>query len=429
MPTNILKNMELIPQNNTVEDKTTIRSVMNKKWLLLALLVIISIGIGYVAGNYKPSQTINRLVSDRTIKYKDVDFKLFWEVWDKLNQSYVDKSALDPEKMMYGAISGMVNSARDPYTTFFEPPENKKFQEEISGSFGGVGIEISKKSGILTVISPIKGTPAEKAGIRSGDKILKIDSKETQDLSVDEAVSLIRGRRGTTVTLTILPESGDFKDIPLIRDNIKIPTVDVSYIIQGEKRIAYIRIYLFNQIVDEEFKVAARDIIDSKADKMILDLRNNPGGLLNSAINIAGWFLTKNQIVVTEDYGNGKSDVYRADGNALLKIPMIVLINGGSASASEILAGALHDNRGIKLVGEKSFGKGSVQELDNFNDGSALKVTIAKWLTPAGISISKTGIEADIKVELPKDQKELDAIEIGKQGKDPQLDKALELLK
>jgi len=162
---------------------------------------------------------------------------------------------------------------------------------------------------------------------------------------------------------------------------------------------------------------------------MILDLRNNPGGLLNSAINIAGWFLTKGQVVVIEDYGNGQSDVYRADGNALLKMPIVMLINGGSASASEILAGALHDNRGIKLVGEKSFGKGSVQELENFADGSALKVTIAKWLTPNGISISKKGIEADIKVELPKDAKALEVIEIGKQGKDPQLDKAVELLK
>jgi carboxyl-terminal processing protease len=323
----------------------------------------------------------------------------------------------------------MVNSTGDPYTTFFEPPENKKFQEEISGSFSGVGIEISKKSGVLTVISPIKGTPAEKAGIKAGDKILKIDSKATQDLSVDEAVSMIRGKRGTTVTLTILPNSGDFRDIPLVRDNIKIPTVDVSYFDQGGKRIAYIRIYSFNQIVDDEFKTAARDIINSESDKIILDLRNNPGGLLNSAINIAGWFLTKGQIVVTEDYGNGKSDVYRADGNALLKLPMVILINGGSASASEILAGALHDNRGIKLIGEKSFGKGSVQELNNFADGSALKVTIARWLTPAGISISKTGIEADVKVELPKDTEELNAIEIGKQGKDPQLDKALELLK
>lgn len=402
---------------------------MLRKYSTAAVFLLIGLVVGYFVGNYRPVQSISRLINNREVVYKDVDFKLFWEVWDELSQNYVDKGALDPEKMVYGAISGMVNSTGDPYTTFFEPPENKKFQEEISGSFSGVGIEISKKSGVLTVISPIKGTPAEKAGIKAGDKILKIDSKATQDLSVDEAVSMIRGKRGTTVTLTILPNSGDFRDIPLVRDNIKIPTVDVSYFDQGGKRIAYIRIYSFNQIVDDEFKTAARDIINSESDKIILDLRNNPGGLLNSAINIAGWFLTKGQIVVTEDYGNGKSDVYRADGNALLKLPMVILINGGSASASEILAGALHDNRGIKLIGEKSFGKGSVQELNNFADGSALKVTIARWLTPAGISISKTGIEADVKVELPKDTEELNAIEIGKQGKDPQLDKALELLK
>jgi len=422
MPSGILRNMELTPQNNMNDG-------MLRKYSTAAVFLLIGLVVGYFVGNYRPVQSISRLINNREVVYKDVDFKLFWEVWDELSQNYVDKGALDPEKMVYGAISGMVNSTGDPYTTFFEPPENKKFQEEISGSFSGVGIEISKKSGVLTVISPIKGTPAEKAGIKAGDKILKIDSKATQDLSVDEAVSMIRGKRGTTVTLTILPNSGDFRDIPLVRDNIKIPTVDVSYFDQGGKRIAYIRIYSFNQIVDDEFKTAARDIINSESDKIILDLRNNPGGLLNSAINIAGWFLTKGQIVVTEDYGNGKSDVYRADGNALLKLPMVILINGGSASASEILAGALHDNRGIKLIGEKSFGKGSVQELNNFADGSALKVTIARWLTPAGISISKTGIEADVKVELPKDTEELNAIEIGKQGKDPQLDKALELLK
>lgn len=414
--------MELQTQNNTAGSKL-------RKYYVPVTVLIVGIVIGYFVGNYKPIEPIGRLVNGNTVKYKDVDFNLFWKVWDKLNQNFVDKATLDPEKMLYGAISGMVSSAGDPYTAYFEPQENKKFQEEISGSFGGVGIEIGKKNNILTVIAPLKDTPAERSGIVANDKIIKIDNKETQDLSTDEAVTLIRGKIGSMVTLTILPSSGEMRDVALVRAAIKIPTVDLTYITQGDKKIAYLRIYSFNQIVDSEFKKSAQDILNNKADKMILDLRNNPGGLLNSAINIAGWFLTKGEVVVIEDYGNGKSDVYRSEGNALLKMPMVILMNGGSASASEILAGALHDNRGIKLIGEKSFGKGSVQELDNFADGSALKITIAKWLTPAGISISKTGIEADVKVELPKDSKELENIEIGKQGKDPQLDKALELLK
>jgi len=416
--------MELETQNNIVPGRKT------KRLYLPILLLIIGLALGYFAGQYKPSEPIKRLINgNQGVTYKDVNFDLFWQVWDKLNQKYVDKSSLDAEKLLYGAIGGMVNSAGDPYTTYFEPQENNKFQEEISGSFGGVGIEIGKKDNILTVVAPLKDTPAAKAGIVTNEKILKIDNKDTQDLSTDEAVTLIRGKIGTTVTLNILGLNGEARDVSLVRAAIKIPTVDLSYIEQGGKKIAYLRIYSFNQIVDGEFKKAAQDILNNKADKMILDLRNNPGGLLNSAINIAGWFLTKGQVVVIEDYGNGQSDVYRADGNALLKMPIVMLINGGSASASEILAGALHDNRGIKLIGEKSFGKGSVQELENFADGSALKVTIAKWLTPNGISISKKGIEADIKVELPKDTKALEAIEIGKQGKDPQLDKALELLK
>src|SRR3989344_3218691 len=361
----------------------------NKQILILS--IVISLALGFTGGfwlrdlNTANSLSVvkNLIILDNS-KPENVDFSLFWKVYNDLNAKYVDKGKVDPQKILYGAIDGLVNSVGDPYTVFFEPTTSKKFQEEISGSFGGVGIEIGKRNNILTVIAPIKDTPAFKAGIKAGDKILKIDGKLTADLAIEEAVNLIRGKRGTKVVLTI--QNSTTKDVELIRDAIKIPTID---------------------------------------------LRNNPGGLLDSAINLAGWFLDKNQTVVSEVFRDGTKNEFRSDGNALLKkYPTVILMNGGSASASEILAGALHDNRGIKIVGEKSFGKGSVQELANFNNGSSLKVTIAKWLTPAGISISDKGIEADVEIKFKEeDLKEEGKIEIGTPGKDPQLDKAIEIVR
>ncbi len=308
---------------------------------------------------------------------------------------------------------------------------SKKFQEEITGSFGGVGIEIGKRNNILTVIAPLKNTPAFKAGIKAGDKIIKIDAKPTTNLAIEEAVNLIRGKKGTKVTLTIQTETSPPRDVELIRDGIKIPTIEWKLVEQGRKKIAYLQIYSFNQTVDSEFKKASEEILKSNANALIIDLRNNPGGLLDSAINLAGWFLDKNQIVVSEVFRDGTRNEFRSDGNASLKqYPTVILMNGGSASASEILAGALHDNRRGKIVGEKSFGKGSVQELQKYGDGSSLKVTIAKWLTPAGISISEKGIEADVAVKFKEEDLKVEGkIEIGIPGKDPQLDKAIEILK
>ena len=377
-----------------------------------------------------PLSVVKNLINKDQEKPENVDFSLFWKVYNDLNAKYVDKGKVDPQKILYGAISGLVNSVGDPYTVFFEPVTSKKFQEEISGSFGGIGIEIGKRNNILTVISPIKDTPAFKAGIKAGDKILKIDTKPTANLAIEEAVNMIRGKKGTKVTLTIQTETNPTRDVELIRDAIKIPTIEWKLIEQGNKKIAYMQIYSFNQTVDSEFKKASEEILKSGATGFIVDLRNNPGGLLDSAINLAGWFLDKNKVVVNEAFGNGTKNEFRSDGNAALKqYPTVVLMNGGSASASEILAGALHDNRNIKIVGEKSFGKGSVQELQNYGDGSSLKVTIAKWLTPNGISISEKGIEADIEVKFKEeDLKEEGKIEIGTPGKDAQLDKAIEIL-
>jgi len=411
---------------------------MIKAKQILILSIVISLAMGFMGGflfknldNDGSLTTVKRLMNIDESKPENIDFSLFWKVYNDLNSKYVDKGKVDAQKVLYGAISGMVNSVGDPYTTFFEPVTSKKFQEEISGSFGGVGIEIGKRNNILTVIAPIKDTPAFKAGIKAGDKILKIDTKSTSNLAIEEAVNLIRGKKGTKVILTIQTETNPTKDIELIRDSIKIPTIDWKLIEQGDEKIAYMRIYSFNQTVDSEFKKASEEILKSNTNRLIIDLRNNPGGLLDSAINLAGWFLDKNQTIVSEVFGNGIKNDFKSDGNALLKkYPTVILMNGGSASASEILAGALHDNRNIKIVGEKSFGKGSVQELQSYGDGSSLKVTIAKWLTPAGISISETGIEADVEVKFKEeDLKEEGKIEIGIPGKDAQLDKAIEILK
>ncbi len=405
---------------------------------ILVLSIVISLALGFMGGFWlqnlgttSSTVTIKNLINKEQGAPENVDFSLFWKVYNDLSAKYVDKGKVDAQKILYGAISGLVNSVGDPYTVFFEPVTSKKFQEEIAGSFGGIGIEIGKRNGVLTVISPIKDTPAFKAGIKSGDKILKIDGKPSANLAIEEAVNLIRGKKGTKVVLNIQTDTNVPRDVELIRDAIKIPTIDWKLIEQDGKQVAYMQIYSFNQTVDSEFKKASEEILSSGADSLIIDLRNNPGGLLDSAINLAGWFLDKNQIVVSEAFGNGTSNEFRSDGNsALKKYPTIILMNGGSASASEILAGALHDNRKIKVVGEKSFGKGSVQELQNYGDGSSLKVTIAKWLTPNGISISEKGIEADVEVKFSEeDMREEGKIEIGTPGKDAQLDKALELLK
>lgn len=410
---------------------------------ILIISVILALGIGFSGGflfgrsNNLENNPLKILINKDLNQPEHVDFSLFWDAWNTLHAKYVDEEKLDTQKLVYGAIQGMVNSVGDPYTSFFEPPENKKFQEEISGSFGGIGIEIGKRNGALTVISPIKDTPAFKKGLRAGDKILKIDNKSTADFSIDEAVSLIRGKKGTPVMLTISSNgSSTTRDVEIIRDTIKIPTAEWRLIEVDETKIAYLQIFTFNQNVDSEVQKSVREILKSGADKLILDLRNNPGGLLDSAVNIAGLFLEKNQIVTVEAFRNGTKNPFKSNGDGSLKTyPTVILINGGSASASEILAGALHDNRKIQLVGEKTFGKGSVQELAQFKGGSSLKVTVAKWLTPAGISISDKGIEPDIEVKFPKENPPVGeengepAFELGKEGKDPQLDKAIELLK
>ena len=355
---------------------------------------------------------------------EEINFSLFWEAYHKLQEKFVDKEKLDVQTMIYGAISGMVKSLEDPYTVFLKPEETKRFIEDVKGTFEGVGMEIGIRKGQLQVIAPLEGTPAQRAGLRAGDKILEINGTSTVDMIVEEAVNLIRGPKGTEVTLTILRgEWEKSKEIKIVREVIEVPSLkwEIKDTPEGEA-IAYIKLYQFSEKASFDFTQAAIEILNSPAKKIILDLRNNPGGYLEVAQDISGWFLEKNAIVVIEDFG-GKMEqkIYKAQGpSRFLDYPIVILINAGSASGSEILAGALHDNRGILLIGEKSFGKGSVQELEKLKEGS-LKITVARWLTPKGEFITDKGLEPDIKVEMTEEDYE--------EGKDPQLERAIDIIK
>lgn len=392
--------------------------MINKKKILYSLILIalffVVFGAGFFIGK-------NQVVC-KVCKPENIDFSLFWDAYQKLGRNFINPDKINDQEIIYGAISGMTKSLGDPYTDFFNPEQAKIFQQDLAGSFNGIGVEIGVKKDQLTIIAPLKDTPGEKAGLRAGDQIVKINGKSTSDMSTDEAVNMIRGKKATEVTLTIFREGWrDTKDFKIIRDTIKVNSMDWE-LKNGD--VAHISIHQFDQSLPSDFKKASFEILKSPVKKIVLDLRNNPGGYLEIAQEIAGWFLKSGQIITIEDFGSGKNQKqYKAEGNSqFADYPIIILINKGSASAAEILAGALRDNRNIKLIGEKSFGKGSVQEVVNLIDSaSLLKVTIAKWLTPKGNSISEVGLNPDVKIEISDKDIQLD--------KDPQLEKALEMIK
>ncbi|PIZ86890.1 MAG: hypothetical protein COX92_02385 [Candidatus Nealsonbacteria bacterium CG_4_10_14_0_2_um_filter_40_15] len=352
---------------------------------------------------------------------QDVDLSLFWQVWKTLQEKFVDKAKIDTQELIYGAISGMVKSLDDPYTVFLKPEDSKRFIEDVKGSFDGIGVEIDIRNGQLQVVAPLEGTPGQRAGLKPGDIITKINGTSTADMSIEEAVNMIRGPKGTDVALTIFrDEWKETREIKITRDTIEVPSLKWEI---KDNNVAYLRLYQFSENAVFDFQNAAIEILNSDAQKIVLDLRGNPGGYLEVAQDIAGWFLKKGEVVVIKDFGQDKEQkLYKAQGNALLlPYPIVVLVNKGSASAAEILAGCLRDDRDIKLIGETSFGKGSVQELEKLKGGSSLKVTIAKWLTPNGELITGKGLEPDIKVEMTEEDYKAD--------KDPQLDRALEIIK
>lgn len=403
--------------------ETEIKNKMKYTSLILVCGVIF-FSLGYYLGLSKQSELskVNTLINKTNSEITTTDFSPFWKTWNLINEKHPSANKIDDQARVYGAIAGLVQSLDDPYSVFFDPAETKSFEEDIAGNFSGVGMEVGIKNKILTVISPLKNTPAYRAGIKSGDKILKIDDKITSDMSIDEAIKRIRGEKGTTVSLSIYREGDkEPKEIKIIRDIIDIPTLETELLPDG---IFVIRLFTFSGNSTDLFRNAIIEFEQSKADKLIFDLRGNPGGYLEAATEMASYFLPKGKTVVSEDYGTSKEPkIYRSHGYDLFNenLKFVVLIDGGSASASEIFAGAMQDYKKAILVGAQSYGKGSVQEVVNITKDTILKVTVAKWLTPNGTSISEKGLTPDYEVDITSKDVET--------KNDPQLKKAIELLK
>jgi carboxyl-terminal processing protease len=402
---------------------------MNRAQLKAAgalVALVLAFGVGMYTG---VSDRISGLVSAQTlggVQPSGVDFSKFWQAWALLNKNFVETHASSSiptdQQKLYGAIKGLTDSYGDPYTTFFPPVEAQQFNDAIAGSFSGVGMELGDKDGKITVIAPLKGSPAEKAGIRSGDVVVGVDATSTQGLTVDDAVKLIRGPKGTTVKLTLERASTTEPVIvSIVRDTINVPII-----VGSEKGGVYtIALYSFSQNSAELFREQLRKFVMSGDRKLILDLRGNPGGYLEAAVQMASYFLPIGDTVVTEDYkGTQQNIVHRSLGYNVFagkNLKMAILVDQGSASASEILAGALQQHDVAKLVGTRTFGKGSVQQLMDLGGGAEIKITVARWLTPNGSNISDGGLQPDIKADF--------TIDDAKAGKDPQMDAALEWLK
>lgn len=370
-----------------------------------------------------PGTTISLTGNVTTIPPKDVDFQKFWQAWNLLQDNFVQTHASNTiptyQERVYGAIGGLTDSYKDPYTVFFPPVEAKEFNDQIKGSFGGVGMELGERNGSLTVVAPLKDSPAEAAGVRTGDIVVAIDGKPSEKMAVDQAVQLIRGEVGTEVTLTFMRQgTPDPIVLKITRQTIRIPVIN-SY--KRSDGIFVIELYSFTENSADLFRDALRQYFESGSTKLILDLRGNPGGYLESAVQMASYFLPVGDVVVTEDSGGrAPNNVHRSLGYNVFankKLSMVILVNQGSASASEILAGALSQHGVAKLIGTRTFGKGSVQQLMDLGGGAELKITIAKWLTPNGTSISDGGLQPDIKAERTDDDI--------KKGNDPQKDAAI----
>lgn len=394
-----------------------------KKFGFLVLAVMIAVagfvgGMSFERGRLETAwgatpEQLKTIFSGTTLD-AEIDTTLYSRVWNLLQTSYVHKPVSDTD-LFYGSLSGMVSGIGDPYTVFFKPKEAEKFTTDLSGKFYGIGAEIGIKKEQLLVIAPLPETPAERAGLKSGDLLLSIDGTDTFGMSVEAAVDKIRGKKGTNVVLTIYREGAkDKQDITIMRDEIKIKSVKWE-IADG---IATISIAQFGADTAPLFAQALEDARKQNVKGYLIDLRNNPGGFLDTSVTMASQWI-KEGIIVREKFNDGSEETYaRAGDLKLLGKPTVVLVNGYSASASEILAGALQDFGVATIIGEKTYGKGSVQTIEDLPDGSAVKITVAEWYTPKGRSINKQGIVPDIDLKRGDDPK-----------KDEQKDKALEVLK
>ncbi len=355
-----------------------------------------------------------------------VSFDQFWEVWEKIQEKYVYKPVADTD-LFYGSMIGLVQSLGDPYSVYMPPAKAEEFRQDLSGEFFGIGAEVGLKDSKVTVIAPLPKSPAEKAGLRAGDVIIMVDGNDVSGKGIDEVITQIRGPKGTVVTLTILKVgAATATEIKITRDVITVPTATWS---MKEGNIAYLRVSYFNDTTWGEFDKIAKEITDKKAKGIVLDLRSNPGGYLDTSVKVASEWISSG-VIVYEKLNDGYRDQFTADSgkHRFVGIPTVILVDEGTASGAEIVSGALQDYGVAQLVGNKTFGKGSVQDFEYFPDGSALKLTIAEWLTPHERQINKLGIEPDITIEKMFVQKE------GTDGTSPDhfddigLAKALELL-
>jgi carboxyl-terminal processing protease len=390
------------------------------KLIFIALIFVFGIWVGQnVALPFGSDQgPLFRLSNKGTPSQVKADFTPFWQAWDKVTTEYLERNKLDPQLLIYGAIRGMVQSIGDPYTVFLDPKQNQEFELSLSGTYEGVGIEIDIRDGTLVVVAPIDGTPAAKAGVQAGDKILEINGEDTSILTIQEAVQKIRGKKDTNVVLK-LGRGKKTLEVTITRAKIVIKSLEFEDLGGG---VAKIKINRFGDNTFSEWNKVVNKVVSGGFKKLILDLRNNPGGRLDHSISIAGDFFDKGTTVVLQEEASGKQVPFKSETNPSLKgVKVVVLINKGSASASEIVAGALRDNLGVKLVGETTFGKGTIQRVDDLPKGSGLHITFAKWLTPKGTWVNKKGLKPDVEVKLT--EKDIKA------GRDPQLTRAKQLLK
>ncbi len=393
--------------------------------LSLLILAVFIFGLSF-GSQLNTSSNSDKVVAGTTNELKNIfgnndkiDPDLFAEVWDLLHEEYLDKNQINDKELFYGALAGIVDALGDPNSVFLDPEITQEFSQELEGSFYGIGAEIGRKGGFLVIVAPLADTPADRAGLQPMDKILAIDGTDTTTMSVDEAVSLIRGEKGSQVVLTVYSEDDEApRQVTITRDKIDIPSVVLNF----ADDIAVIEITNFNDDTDERFAKAAQEVVNKNPRGIILDLRNNPGGYLTTAVEIASHWLEPGQVVVRETFSDKRNDnEYKAVNQVSLShFKTVVLVNEGSASASEIVAGALQDYGLAEIVGMETYGKGSVQQLFPLDDDSSVKLTVARWLTPNGRTIEGEGITPDIEVDYTMEDYNNDI--------DPQMDKAKQLI-
>ncbi|OGL98395.1 hypothetical protein A2304_01720 [Candidatus Uhrbacteria bacterium RIFOXYB2_FULL_57_15] len=393
--------------------------------LLVVVLVGSSFSTGWFLGKQQGVRSVvpegeGRVLNQNSVSAflsDDVDFGQFWDVWNLVKENFYRQPVSDKD-LFYGALAGMVAGAGDPYTVYFDPDQAQEFQNALSGVFSGIGAEIGVHDGLLVVVAPLQDSPAQHAGLQSGDTIWAIDGVETVGMSVEQAVTRIRGEVGTQVTLTVSHDGlSAAEDVVITRDVITIDSVEWEYTDDG---IVVISLYEFNDDTSALFNEAMNELLSKDVNGIVLDLRSDPGGLLSTAIDVASAWVGYRPVVLEKEH----EDTHSFSGISaprLQGIPTAVLVDGGSASASEIVAGALQDYGLATLVGTQTFGKGSVQDYRPLPDGSAIKVTIAQWFTPNGRSINETGITPDEVIEYTKEDSDA--------KRDPQKEKAFEILR